>query len=45
MWAMNRRRSGCAWFILGFIPLVNIIAGIVALSAENDRRKSSAQPE
>lgn len=40
MWAMNRKRSGCAWFIMGFIPLVNIIAGLVALAAENDRRKS-----
>jgi len=46
MWAMNRRRSGCGWFILGFIPGVNIIAGLVALSAEkNERRKSSAQQE
>lgn len=45
MWAMNRQRSGCAWFILGFIPMVNIIAGLVALSAECERRKSSAPQE
>jgi len=45
MWAMNRRRSGCGWFILGFIPVVNIIAGLVALSAENERRKSNERRE
>jgi len=45
MWAMNRQRSGCGWFILGFIPVVNIIAGLVALSAENERRKAGEQEE
>ena len=45
MWAMNRQRSGCAWFILGFIPMVNIIAGLVALSAESIHRKARAQQE
>jgi hypothetical protein len=45
MWAMNRQRSGCGWFIVGFIPVVNIVAGIIALSAENERRKSDTQQE
>lgn len=45
MWAMNRQRSGCAWFILGIIPGINIIAGLVALSAENLHRKSVAKGE
>jgi hypothetical protein len=39
IWAMNRQRSGCGWFILGFIPVVNIIAGLVALSTENVHQK------
>jgi anaerobic C4-dicarboxylate transporter len=45
MWAINRQRSGCGWFILGFIPVVNMIAGLVALLAENKRRKSGPQQE
>lgn len=36
MWAQRRGESGCLWFILGFIPCVNIIAAIVALSRGPD---------
>ncbi|MHC4402113.1 MAG: hypothetical protein ACYTG0_20775 [Planctomycetota bacterium] len=43
LWAMSRQRSGCGWFILGLIPVVNIVAAIVALSEENEHRKSRAE--
>jgi hypothetical protein len=45
MWAINRQRSGCGWFVLGLLPGVNIIAGLVALVVENKRRKSGPQQE
>jgi hypothetical protein len=41
MWAMNRKRSGCVWFVLGFIPMINILAGLSALYEENERRKAN----
>ncbi len=31
-WAQARGRSGCGWFVLGFIPGINIIAALIALS-------------
>jgi len=45
IWAMNRQRSGCGWFILGFIPGINIIAGIVALLAESAHQDSEEHKE
>jgi hypothetical protein len=36
MWAQRRGESGCLWFILGFIPLVNVVAALVALSRGPD---------
>jgi hypothetical protein len=39
LWAMNRQRSGCGWFILGLIPVVNVVAAIVAMSAEGARKR------
>lgn len=41
MWAMNRRRSGCVWFVLGVIPMINILAGLVALRAESEHWKAN----
>lgn len=43
MWAMNRNRDGCWWFILGCIPLVNIVAGLVALNRELESRRARGQ--
>ena len=39
MWAQRNGESGCLWFILGFIPGVNIIAAVIALSKGPDSRR------
>jgi hypothetical protein len=40
IWAMNRQRSGLRWFLLGFIPMLNIIAASIALSIEYKQYKT-----
>ncbi|MBN1341501.1 MAG: hypothetical protein JXQ73_02415 [Phycisphaerae bacterium] len=40
-WAQARGKSGCAWFLLGFIPGVNILAALIALTAR--RNDTNAQ--
>ena len=41
IWAMNRNRSGCGWFILGFLPGINVVAGLVALWIESDQPRTA----
>ncbi|WP_339911213.1 hypothetical protein [Symmachiella dynata] len=37
MWAQRHGEDGCLWFILGFIPMVNIIAALAILSKGQDQ--------